>query len=154
MRAVYAIIGIGPALILLAIASCSTEGDALFRVPREDVSPDVVETRPETGRPDTRVIQCGNDGGCVVTNGEQCCAYLLSYYCAEAGTCEGGPIPCDQPAHCEAGQRCCAMPAAFLIQSQCSSASCTQYELCATDDDCTPPQTCKNRGGVYKVCGL
>jgi hypothetical protein len=157
VRAVHAIIAIGPSLAAIAIASCSTEGDALYRVTRDsgvDSASDTVvaEARPETGRPDTRLITCGNDAACVIAGGEQCCAYLLSYYCAETGQCDGALVECDQPAHCATGQRCCGASGGFLIQTQCTSGTCTQYEMCATNDDCTPPKICKKAAGNYGVC--
>jgi hypothetical protein len=145
-----AFLALAPAVVALAIASCSTEGDALLRIARDSgVDTALPDTRVV---PDTRVITCGPTDACVVANGDQCCAYLLSYICVEAGTCEGGPIPCDQPAHCGPGRRCCGQPAAFLINTFCSTEPCPQFEMCARDDECPAGKTCTTAANGFSSC--
>lgn len=146
MRAV--VLAIVPVLAAI-FTSCSTEGDALLRIARDGA---VAETAPIDAGPDTRELRCGKGDACVPANGEQCCAYLLAYFCTEVGTCEGGPIPCDQPGHCATGQRCCGQPGAFLIQTQCQSVTCGQYEMCVRDGDCPAGKRCTGTAGAYSIC--
>lgn len=139
----------------LLLANCSTEGDALVRIPRDagqetETAPDT--TPRDTSAPDTRTILCGPGDACVVSEGEQCCADILSLVCVEAGTCMGGPIPCDQPGHCAVGQRCCGVPAAFLITTACEPGPCPQYDLCVRDEDCLDGKTCQPGFGAYRFC--
>lgn len=139
----------------LLIANCSTEADVLLRIAR-DAAVDAETTIDTPARdieaPDTRTILCGPGDACVVAAGEQCCADILALICVEAGTCEGGPIPCDQPGHCGAGQRCCGVPAAFLITTTCAPGPCPHYDLCARDADCEPGRTCQPGFGAYRFC--
>jgi hypothetical protein len=143
-------------VVTATIMNCSTEGEVLLRPTRSDAAFDtVVDTfipPRDTSAPDTRTIYCGPNSDACAAAGEQCCAQVLSLYCVEAGTCEGGAIPCDQPGHCAAGERCCGAPGGFLLSTWCTTETCAAYTMCARDEDCVPPLTCQPEFAGYRTC--
>jgi len=139
--------------VTAAVMNCSTEGDVLVRVHRDaGVVADAPIVLRDAAAPDTRTIYCGPASDACSAATEQCCAEILSLFCAEAGTCEGGTIPCDQPGHCAKGERCCGAPGGFLLSTWCTTETCAAYTMCARDEDCVPPLTCKPEFAGYRAC--
>ena len=135
-----------PDAAVTADTGLTTDGGA----PAEDASAgDAPSSGGDAGE---RSVRCGA-GQC--TGGDVCCyAYDASTAeCTPATACADpfGPVACDDPSDCAAGQRCCGGTfragddGVVYVASQCRviapGEACAELELCAAPSQCPAPFT-------------
>jgi hypothetical protein len=86
-----------------------------------------------------------------------CCANQDNSYCVHGngglGPCEAGwPLYCDDASDCESGFRCCesGREGFFECRASCDGAR----QLCQTDGECSPGQSCSGIFGMFWVGGF
>jgi hypothetical protein len=102
---------------------------------------------PPTSNPDQ--ITCGSVE--CPADAQACCATPapqdggVSYTCqAEADTCAGAKVACDEKADCSGDDVCCISVSGGPLSSDCkASCSAQDVQLCKTDAECGASGSCK-----------
>lgn len=69
--------------------------------------------------------------------------------------CSGGTLSCSSKLNCSSGDVCCLDYAGGKVTTTCKPACLGGFQepqLCASDGECTPPDTCRTIPGGYKAC--